>query len=186
MTLSPRLRQPEVLWLLVLAALVCIAVAWGAWSLSNAHHQAVQELTSLEPRYARLAGLQQGGDLFSQDDAELAENMAQFVYPAEQDSAQLTNRVLQQVRELAAARELSVTSSQTSEPQGDEGFDRIGFYFTVEGDWAGIVGLLDDLSEQTPAVYYRQLQMSARGVTDGVARLLVVQLDLYILKERLS
>lgn len=176
-------RRPEIIWLVLAAVVLCLAVAWCALTVVTKYQQAITRLDDLEPRYARLLGIRQNSELFEREEDLLNSNLLEFVHSADKDSGQLANEALQQVREMAARHKLSITSSQTSAAVQQDAFDRIGINLSVEGSWPSLVGLLSDLGQQQPAIYYSLLQINGRDVANGVARLLTARLDLYVLQE---
>ena len=139
--------RPEALWLLIAGALLLALLAWASWTVVAKYRQASAVLAEIEPRHARLAGLLQNQELLAQTDSALQANLIEHVGTAEEDPGQTGNAALQRVRELAAARELRVTSSQTAAPREDNGFDRIGLSLRVEGDWPALVALLRELAQ---------------------------------------
>ena len=185
MNLQALLRRPEILWLLAAGAVLLAVLAWAGWTVVAKYQQAANTLAEIEPRHARLAGLLQNKELLAQSQQALEANLTQFVYAAEQDASQTANTALKQVRELAAARGLRVTSSQAAAPRDEQGFDRIGLNLRVEGDWPELVALLGDLAAQRPAIYTATQQFGvARTNARNEAQVVFGQLDLYVLKER--
>ena len=182
-TLPP--RRAETLWLLAGGALLLLALAWAVTTTFTKHRQAAARLAEIEPRHARLAGLLEGSERFVQADATLRANLAQFVHPIDADASQIGNTALQRVRDLATARGLRVSSSQTAAPRDEKGFDRIGLTLRVEGDWAELVALLRELAQQRPVIFTNTLQVGVyqRGLRDQ-PQSMFGQLDLYVLKER--
>ena len=179
------LRRPEALWLLAAGAVLLAAFAWASWTVVVKYRQASAQLADIEPRHARLAGMLQNKELFAQSERALQANLAEFVYPTADDSNQTGNAALQRVRELATARGLRVSSSQSAAPRDEQGFDRIGLSLRVEGDWPDLVALLGELVRQRPALFINTLQLGVqqRGVRDE-PQTVFAQLDLYVLKER--
>ena len=151
----------------------------------SAVEQASGLLADIEPRHARLAGMLQNKELLAQAESALQANFSEYVSPAEEDPGQIANAALQRVRELASARGLRVTSSQTAAPREDNGFDRIGLSLRVEGDWPDLVALLRELPRQRPALYTTTVQLGVQGFSaQGTPQTMFGNLELYALKER--
>ena len=186
----PALR-PEQVWLL-LAALVLIALVASVVTFTlRAHARAAQTLTEIEPRYARISGLLQKQEQIEQASQALTASMARYVYPPEGDSSQIGNQALQKVRDLASARNLRVTSSQSQPAKEDNdhpGLNRIAINLRIEGDWSGLQELLADLTRQTPAIYQNTLQLmvlgGGRNTDPNIPLIVSGQFDLYVLQER--
>ena len=181
-----RAGRPETLWLLVGGVLLLLALAWVASTTIVKHREAAARLAEIEPRHARLAGLLQSSDRFAQADGVIQANVGEFVYPADGDASQTGNAALQRVRELAAARGLRVSSSQTAAARDENGFDRIGLNLRVEGEWPQLVDLLRELPQQRPLIYYNAVQLGAQqgGRVQEGPQPVFAQFDLFVLKER--
>lgn len=185
MNASLNRQRPEFLWLLLAGALLLLALGWASWTVVVKHRQASGLLADIEPRHARLAGMLQNKELLAQAESALQANLAEYVSPAEEDPGQIANAALQRVRELASARGLRVTSSQTAAPREDNGFDRIGLSLRVEGDWPDLVALLRELPRQRPALYTTTVQLGVQGFSaQGTPQTMFGNLELYALKER--
>lgn len=182
---TPRTLRPEVGWLLLAGALCLALAAWAGWTVVTKHQQAAARLAEVEPRHARLAGMLQNKELFAQSGQALQANLKQFIYAPGGDSSQTANTALQRVRDLAVARRLRVTSSQTAAPRDEDGFDRIGLTLRIEGEWPELVAFMGDLAAQQPAVYTTNLQLGVQSAgVRGEPRAVFGQFDLYVLKER--
>ena len=180
-----RLKRPDALWLLAAGCVLLVAFAWASWTVVAKYRQASSQLAEIGPRHARLAGMLQNKELFTESGSALKANLAQFIYPAADDASQTGNAALQKVRDLASARGLRVASSQSAAPRDEKGFDRIGLTLRVEGDWAELVALLRELAQQRPVIFTNTLQVGVyqRGLRDQ-PQSMFGQLDLYVLKER--
>ena len=178
-------QRPETRWLLACGALLLVLALWAAWIVVTKYQQAAARLDDIQPRHARLAGLLQGSDRFTEADGAIKANLAEFVYPAEQDAGQTGNAALQRVRDLATTRGLRVSSSQAAAPRDDKGFDRIGLSLRVEGDWPQLQGLLRALPGERPAIYSDTVQLLSQGPQAGRAPAMIqAQLELFVLQER--
>lgn len=176
-------HRPERLWLLLWGALLLAALAIAASYVWGKHRWAVERLADIEPRYARLAGLRDAGPQIDELERALAGNLTQFAYPAEGDAAQVGNAALQRVRELAAAAQLRVSSSQVLAPRDADGFQRIGLNLTVEGDWSQTLQFLQALARQRPMIHSDRIQLVRRGSPAPEApQVIAGTLGLYVLK----
>ena len=178
-------RNPERIWLALLAAALLACLALGAFKVYDKHRWAALRLAEIEPRYARLAGLQASAPQLDELAQQLRERMAQYAYPAGDDPSYAGNGALQRVRELAAAAGLSVTSSQALAAQEKEGFYRVGLNLRLEGEWASMAKLLQSIAALRPAVYAESVQInSLAGHMPEGPQTVAVMLNLCVLQER--
>ena len=191
MNINGRTLRPEQLWLLLAALIVVALVVSAALYTLGVYTQAAQALGQIEPRYARVSGLLQKQKQIEQASKALDASLAQYVYPQSGDASQIGNQVLQKVRDLAAARNLRVTSSQSqpAKPDNDHPeLNRIAVNLRIEGDWDALQGLLAELTRQTPAIYQNTVQLNALGggrLNEPKAALIISgQFDLYVLQAR--
>lgn len=181
------LKRPEHLWLLAAGLLLLLLLALMGLKVLSVHRNASRLLADVQPRHARIAGLLQSTDLLAQSTKALQANLTDYVYPIEGDPGQIGNQALQQVRDLATAQGLRVTSSQVAAPREDRGFDRIGLTLRIEGDWPQLLVLMRELARQRPAIYTDTVQFGTQGnFSQGrpSATVVTVQFALYVLKER--
>jgi general secretion pathway protein M len=190
MSPSRKILRPEQIWLLLAALIVIVLIVGGAVFTLGVHMRAAQALAQIEPRYARISGVLYKQEQIKRASQTLGMSLAQYVYPQSGDASQIGNQVLQKVRDLATARDLRVTSSQSQPAKEDNdhpGLDRIAVNLRIEGDWSALQGLLADLTRQTPAIYQNTLQLTAQGGGRfmNVTMPLTVsgQFDLYVLQE---
>jgi general secretion pathway protein M len=190
MNLSHKTLRPEQFWLLLTALIAIALVVGGGAFILGVHTQATQALAQVEPHYARISGMLQKQKQIKQASQRLSASLAQYIYSQSGDPSQIGNQVLQKVRDLATARDLRVTSSQSQPAKEDNdhpGLDRIAIDLRVEGDWDALQGLLADLARQTPAIYQSTVQLNARGggvfMNTKMPLTISGQFDLYVLQE---
>ena len=139
----------------------------GSWIYSK-HQWAQEQLGTLEPRYARLAGMQGQTEEIQEALKRIESIKALHIYPAEQDSTQTGNALQQRLRTVLDKAGLSVVSSQvrpTSESgESDQGpYERISVSMTAEGEWSAIQLAIMSLPEVTPTVWLDDLQLNLLG-----------------------
>ena len=150
------LRAGTVLVLLLPLALLGTYIA-------QKHQWAEERLAELEPRHARLLGLQaQKADI---DTALLQANAlrAQYVYPADQDAAQTGNAAQQRVRDIFSSAGLQILSSQALPAKLEKGFDRIPLLVRAEGSMLAIQSALAVLNSQSPLIVMDDLDIQLQG-----------------------
>lgn len=180
----PALR-PEQLWLLfaagLLLALLVGVVGYGV----TKHRWASDTLAGIEPRHARLLGLQAAERQMAGLESQLKSSLAQFAYPAGGDSAQVGNAALQRVREIASSRGMRVSSSQVLPAKEEGQFDRIGLMLAIEGEWPQLQAMAQELATQTPAIFSDNVHLNAQQVgIPGQPLPMIARVSLFVLKAR--
>lgn len=180
---SPLLAR-SVLQALTLA-LLCAPLAAGGWWVWQKHLWAQQQLEQLEPRHARLLGLQASKDTLAQAEAAAKAQLARQAYPATQDAAQAGNDAQQRIRTLFADSKLDIGSIQVLPPKEQKSFDRIGVVLRAEGDLAGIQNALALLEAQSPTVWVEAAALQTIGaVKPKSTQRLGGQFTLFVLRSR--
>jgi general secretion pathway protein M len=176
--------------LAVLAGMLLLPlVLVGLWV--HAKHQWGQEqLATLEPRYARLLGMQQQEEEIQQALERVAQAKANHIYPGENDTTQTGNAIQQRLRTAMDRAGLSIVSSQVR-PNPEEGpYERIDVIMSTEGEWPAIQMALISLREITPTVWLEDvefnLQAGLQNVSPKVAPRLSAQFTFSILRSKTS
>ncbi len=158
---STKARRNLVLAGTVLVLLLPLALL-GAYVVQK-HEWAEQRLAELEPRYARLLGLE--AQKAHIDAALLQVNAlrAQYVYPSAQDAAQTGNAAQQRVRDIFNSAGLQILSSQALPAKTEKGFDRIPLSVRAEGDMLAVQSALAVLNSQSPAIIIDDLDIQLQG-----------------------
>ncbi|MCB1886645.1 MAG: hypothetical protein KDH20_03460 [Rhodocyclaceae bacterium] len=147
----------------VLALLVVGAMLSWSW---QAYRSALAQTGTLEPRYARLAGLVRAEkSLQSALNDARARLGALAISPAVAASKAGADQQ-QRGRELAEAAGLEVVASQIFPPRMDEGLERIGSSLTLEGTLAQVQAFLFAVGEQSP-----KMQIAALTLQPNTRRL---------------
>lgn len=161
--MTPMQMRQAVLQGMTVAVLLSVPAAAGWWVWSK-HRWATEQLAQLEPRYARLAGLQQSKDKLTQAEASAKALLGAHAYPSEQDAVQAGNDAQQRIRALFADSKLDIGSIQVLPPKEHAAFDRIGIVLQVEGDLAGLQNALSLLEKQSPSVWLDSGSIQTVGV----------------------
>lgn len=176
--------------LAVLAGMLLLPlVLVGLWV--HAKHQWGQEqLATLEPRYARLLGMQQQEEEIQRALERVAQAKANHIYPGENDTTQTGNAIQQRLRTAMDRAGLSIVSSQVR-PNPEEGpYERIDVIMSTEGEWPAIQMALISLREITPTVWLEDvefnLQAGLQNVSPKVAPRLSAQFTFSILRSKTS
>jgi general secretion pathway protein M len=170
--------------LLVALALLLLVGGVIAYAVSK-HVWAVGRLAELEPRHARLLGIEASGPAL---DKALIERRALFgrhAYASSQDVARAGSEAQQRVREVFTKAGLEVSSTQVLPAKAVDGFDRIPLVIRVDGDLAALQSALVVLPAQSPSLFVEALNIQTSGTPkpDGAQRL-SVQINLFVLRAR--
>ena len=178
----------EVLILFLTALVLLAPLLAGGIYIAKKHAWAQSRLAELEPRFARLKGLN-----LQREEIEESLNRAQkirmdYVYPVEQDAVQTGNAMQQKLRSLLTAAGLTVVSSQVLPAKEEGGFDRIPLTVRAEGDLLAVDSALAVLTEQLPVMLVTDVEVRNQGalqvVNEKLAPRMTLQLSLMVLRER--
>lgn len=173
-----------ILQAVTLAALLAVPAAAGLYVWKK-HQWAEEQLAQLEPRFARLAGLQQSQERLASAEASANALLASHVYPPSQDAVQVGNDAQQRIRALFADSKLDVASIQVLPPKEAAAFDRIGVVLRVEGELTGIQNALALLEKQAPTVWVESVSIQTVGfVKPQSAQRLAAQFSFSVLRGR--
>ncbi len=168
-------------WTLVLVALL----ASGAYVVYQKHQWAAQQLLDLEPRYARMLGLQRASATTQKSEQELLGVVTRYSYPAGMELTKAGNDAQQRVREAFSKSGLDVLSSQVLAPKQDKLFERIPLSLRAEGELAALQSALILIRSGGPVVLVDSVAMQTIGVfrPDQSPRL-AIQLELFVLRAK--
>ncbi len=177
--------QGAFLALLGMTALVLIAllaaIAYGA----TKYQWAQERLASLEPRYARLLGLEKGGSQLAQALASAQAQLAQCCYAEDRDATQAGNDAQQRLRSIFTSAGMQIISTQVMPPKDEDGFDRIPIAIRLEGELIGLQSALVGLQRQSPEFWVDSLAIQTIGaVLATQPQRLGVQLTISVLRRR--
>lgn len=170
------------LGMLTLAVVALIAVAvFGA----TKYQWAQERLASLEPRYARLLGLEKGAGQLTQALAAAQTQLAQCCYAEDKDATQAGNDAQQRLRGIFTSAGMQIISSQVMPPKDEDGFDRIPIAMRLEGELIGLQSALIGLQRQSPELWVDSLAIQTIGaVLPTQPQRLGVQLTISVLRRR--
>lgn len=173
----------EVTTVLITLALLALPLVVVATYVYQKHQWAQSRLDELEPRYARLLGLDANGDALAQSQERAKASIAQYVYPPEQDTNQTGNAVQQRIRSILVAAGLDIASSQVLPAKEEKGFERIPLSVRAEGEMVALQAGLAGLAAETPVILIDNVLVQGYGAPNknGVQRL-SVQLSLAVLR----
>lgn len=166
---------------LVSVVLIGAVVAYGV----SKHVWAQGQLAQLEPRYARLIGLEASAAAV---DAALTQRralLARQAYLVSDDVARAGSDAQQRAREAFSKAGLEVSSTQVLPAKAVEGFDRIPVVLRLEGELPALQSALVVLPGQSPTLFMDGFNVQTAGVPskDGTQRL-SIQVNLFVLRVR--
>jgi general secretion pathway protein M len=171
----------------VLLSLLLLLAALGggiAWFVQGIHTADEERIETIEPRFARLAGL-------ATDKGELAAAVAatklavsRHIYPASREASQAGNDAQQRARDVFSRAGLEVLSSQVMPAKPGKQFDRIPITVRVEGEFLVLQTALAAMPSLSPTLFVEGFNVQTiAGPKPDVPRL-VVQIDLFVLRAR--
>ncbi len=176
-------RQNLGIGLVLLALLLPLALA--AAYLFSKYQWAGNAVAELEPRYARLLGLEASQPELKQAIAQSTALLSRQVYPASQDVSQAGNDAQQRIRNIATRAGLSIMSSQVLPPKSEKQFDRVPLSVRLEGELPALQAALVVLAGEAPAINFESFSVQTIGaVKPEVAQRLSIQFNLFILRAK--
>lgn len=155
------------------------------------HRWARDLLSQLEPRYARLTGLELQKSDLEEARKRVQQAQTEYVYPASMDVSQAGNAAQQHIREIFAAAGMQISSSQVLQPKDEKGYDRIALKVQAEGELLALQSVLTVLGSQKPIIVIDGVVIQLIGglnVPNTAAKQapvrLTTQFSLSVLKDR--
>ncbi|MFM2450594.1 MAG: hypothetical protein RIS44_3044 [Pseudomonadota bacterium] len=154
----------------------------GAYAYKK-QHWAKEKISEIEPRYARLLGLQSQATRIEEAATRFRTDLAGYTYASDLEVSQAGNDAQQRLRNIFSQAKLDVVSSQVLPPRNDRQFDRIPLSIRVEGDLVGLQSALAVMRTQSPLIFVDTLSIQTANRTDAPQRL-ICQLSLSVLRIR--
>lgn len=176
-------RQTLLLVLFALVLLLPLGVL-GAYLVAK-YNWAEAKLAELEPRYARLLGLEASKAKMAAAMAASTQLISRFVYPSTFDISQAGNDAQQRIRDITTSAGLSILSSQVLPPKSESRFDRVPLAVRLEGELPALQAALVVLSSQTPAINFESFAVQTYGaVRADVPQRLSIQFSAFVLRAK--
>lgn len=170
--------------LFLVCAVVVLTIAAAAFVVS-AHQTAQEALAQIEPRHARVTGLETSAGELEQVLVQRRAALARQTYLPSQEVAVAGSDAQQRARELFTKAGLQVSSTQILAAKTADGFDRIPIVLRLEGDLPALQAALATLPGQAPTLFVEGFNVQTIGIPrpDVVSRL-NIQVNLFVLKVR--
>ena len=151
--------------LMAITVLVCLIPLFvlGTYA-ANKYATGEDYLNRLEPRFARLLGLQASADKLDEKVKQLGDRMSLFIYPSEMDATQAGNDAQQRVRSVLSTAGLTVVSSQVLPTKVEQGFERISLSVRAEGELIQLQAALAVLPSLTPVILVDGINIQVIGL----------------------
>lgn len=169
----------------LLAALLLLPVIAAGAYLLHKHQWAAQRLAELEPRYARLLGLEASQAELAQAQRAAQSHLARFAYPSTRDVNQTGAEAQQRLRNIATVAGLTIVSSQLLPAKTEGQFDRIPMVVRLEGELGALQAVLVVLASEAPIIHFDGLSIQTIGaVKPDVPQRLNIEFKLFVLRSR--
>lgn len=169
----------------LLAALLLLPVVAAGAYLLHKHQWATQRLAELEPRYARLLGLEASQAELAQAQRAAQSHLARFAYPSTRDVNQTGAEAQQRLRNVATVAGLTIVSSQLLPAKTEGQFDRIPMVVRLEGELGALQAVLVVLASEAPIIHFDGLSIQTIGaVKPDVPQRLNIEFKLFVLRSR--
>jgi general secretion pathway protein M len=170
---------------MLLAAAVVLVLGAAIAYVAGKHLWAQERLAELEPRYARLTGIEASGPALDKALGERRALLGRHAYPASQDVARAGSDAQQRAREIFTKAGLEVSSTQVLPAKAVDGFDRIPVVIRVEGELAALQGAMVVLPAQSPSLFVEAFNVQTQvQPKPDVSPRLSVQINLFVLRAR--
>ena len=159
------MSRRQVTIVVAVLGLLLLPVAWGVQWLAHKHIYLQQSLEEIEPRYARLKGLQEKEQELAQALEAANAIKARVLYPAQGDATQLGNGVQNRLRSAMVKSGLVIASSQVKLQMvgAEPAVEQIQIHMVAEGNLSQIQLAFMGLQEVQPMVWLEELQINVRG-----------------------
>lgn len=180
---SLKLDPRQLASILVAMALMLPVLGLAAYVYMR-HQWAEEQLAELEPRYARLTGLEQKREQLEQSVAQASAIVDLYAYPEAQDATQAGNDAQRRIRDVFSKAGLEVVSSQVLASKQEKQFDKIPITVRFEGELAALQAAMVALGGlPQPAIMVDGFNIQTIGAVKAeVAQRLGGQFNLYVLR----
>lgn len=167
---------------------ITLSVAVGALILANLalwqlHAAQARQLSDIEPRIARLLGVQQALPTIGQALAEVRVEILKEAYPSTNPAAQIGTALQQRVRQILEQAQMVIEGSQTLPPINQPGYEVLPMNITAQGSLEALVTALNRLQEERPRITIQKLSLQpTRGSKGNGGQVLRLEARLSVLR----
>lgn len=163
--------QARFVVVLAIALLLALAAVFASELISR-YRWAHETLETIEPRYARVKGLQQIGDDIRTRRVEMDIALERVAHSADVEIGRIGTELQQRIRRIADELEIRVSGSQILPAREENGFVVVTVSGTMDGDTDALGAFLVGLSDENPPIIVEKLLAQAprpgrRGEVSG-------------------
>lgn len=146
---------------LLSAVIMFAVVGFFASELLSRYRWANEVIASIEPRYARLIGLEEVGDAVLTSRVRVDVALARVAYPAEIEIGRIGTDLQQRVRRIADEHDIRVSGSQILPLREEKGFVVVTVNGTMDSEVDALGTFLLALADEQPPIVVEKLLVQA-------------------------
>jgi len=163
-----------------MSLILVLAVAAGTLilagiSLWQIHADQARQLSDIEPRIARLRGVQQALPAIGQALADARNEILKEAYPSTSPAAQIGTALQQRVRQTLEQAQMTIEGSQSLPPVVQPGHEILPMSITAQGSLEALVTALNRLQQERPRITIQKLTLqpgrTGKGESGQILRL---------------
>lgn len=178
------LRRQDRLALACVGLVVLLAFVAAISYVASKHAAWSSRIEGIEPRYARLLGLEAAKPKLEAADAAARASLSKYMYSPEQDATQAGNDAQQKIRAIFSQAKLDISSSQVLASKTEGDIERIPLSVRAEGDLPALQTALAGLASQTPAILIDRVTIQGTSFARSDAVRLGAQFSFSVLRAR--
>lgn len=153
-------RAARIVAALILGGLLVLILLF-AFELASRYRWASDTLEMIEPRYARLAGVQRAGDAIVKRRQDASEALARFAHAPDTEVPRIGTDLQQRIRRIAEEYDVRVSGSQIMPAREEGALMTISINASMDGEVGAIAELLASLEAEQPPVLVDSLRVQA-------------------------
>ena len=178
------LRHQDRLALACLGLVVLIALGAAVSYVASRHAAWAERIDGIEPRYARLLGLEAAQPRLEAAEAAARATMSKYMYAPEQDATQAGNDAQQKIRAIFTQAKLDISSSQVLAPKTEGDIERIPLSVRADGDLPALQAALAGIAAQAPAILIDRVTIQGSSFARSDVVRLGAQFSFSVLRAR--
>lgn len=152
-----RSRAHMSLFLVLAIAAGTLILAWI--SLWGIHAEQARQLSDIEPKIARLRGIQQALPAIDQALTDARNEILKQAYPSTSPAAQIGTALQQRIRQILEQAQMTIEGSQSLPPIAQPGYEILPMSITAQGSLEALVTVLNRLQQERPRITIEKLTL---------------------------